>query len=215
MEWNWERWAKWFNSQRIEILTEWVNSVDAAKVLWHCQILCCGSRCWQRSCSWNISFICKAHWPLVDHTAVCLCALSHMCQRRRDQFPCLYLFLAAVKCSRAAGDGLWKHTLQAGHPTSAFKLALQPRGPVLHLQNSRGNPLTSFWPADVAPHSNTFCSGCKNFTVRLLSGWSKGTSTSDHVFLALCNTPDRSAQCTICLHLYSNMVGFQLLWSPY
>lgn len=59
-----------------------------------------GATGWYRSCSWNISFTCRACWPLVDHTAACLCALSHMCQGMRDQFTCLYLFLAAVKCSR-------------------------------------------------------------------------------------------------------------------
>lgn len=116
-----------------------------------------------------------------------------MCQGMRDQFTCLYLFLAAVKHSRAAGGDLWKHTLQGSHPTSAFKLPLHPSWTILHLQDSRGILLTSFQLPDVAPLPNTSYSGYRNFTISLLSGRSKGFSTTGQVFLALCNAPDRSA----------------------
>lgn len=140
-----------------------------------------------------------------SHCSLPVCPGLHVWMR--DQFTCLYLFWAAVKHSRAAGGDLWKHTLQGSNPTSAFKLPLHPSWTILHLQDGRGILLTSFQLPDVAPLPITSYSGCKNFTIRLLSGRSKDISDTSQVFLALCNAPDRSAPfvfiCTV-IWLVSN-----------
>lgn len=172
-------------------LTEWVNSVNATKDFWHCGVVL-----WKevlladRGAAAGTSALSAEHVDLWWITLQFACVPCLTCVKGWGISSPAFTYFWLL--SNTAEQQEVK-TLQASHPTSAFKLPLHPSWTILHLQDNRGNPLISSQLPDVAPHPNTSYSGCKNFTVRLLSGRSKCLSTSTQVFLALCNTPDRSA----------------------